>query len=446
MGRFRWLAISSKPLLQNWMCRRHLPSPAALESSFYRAHLDRRISTLYHRTLYSCSFVGRPADIATTGMPQMKCFIHSTGFCYSMERDYYEILGISKDASRDEIKKAFHELAKKYHPDANKNNPSAKRKFQQIREAYETLKDSEKRGKYDWEHSRGPEDVKYATGDAEGFRYAHRTHFSESFHKIFSEIFENETGNFATDIQVELSLSFSEAAEGCTKHMSLVSSVPCDVCHGRGHPLNAKTRICPTCEGVGRVTVPPFTTACHTCKGLGRIVKESCTTCKGLGVVEGMKKVTVQIPAGVDSGDTIRVPKAGNAGGRGIQPGNLYIKLKVAEDPIFAKDGADIYVDSNISFTQAILGGKIEVPTLSGKVQVKIPRGVQPGQVIVLRGKGLPMHGFLKDHGDQHVRFRITFPTTVNERQRAILEEFAKEEISRENTAGNWLYQQLSTG
>lgn len=151
---------------------------------------------------------------------------------------------------------------------------------------------------------------------------------------------------------------------------------------------------------------------------------------------------------GVGSGDTIRVPKAGNAGGRGIQPGNLYIMLKVAKDPTFARDGADIYVDYNISFTQAILGGKVDVPTLSGKMQVKIPKGVQPGQLVVLRGKGLPKQGLFVDHGDQFVCFRIKFPTAINERQRAILEEFAKEEFTHgdgSSNEGNWLDQQLSS-
>ncbi|KAK3030171.1 LOW QUALITY PROTEIN: hypothetical protein RJ639_039648, partial [Escallonia herrerae] len=396
-------------------------------------------------------------------------------------------------------------LAKKHHPDANNNSLSAKRKFQEIRDAYEvcscfgvacgiqlvcvmpssflftfdvseilhdnnnfvphsvvegTLQDSNKRAQYDRANKRhrSSEDAGYAAGDAEGFRYAYRTNFSDSFQKIFSEIFEDETLDVASDIQVQLSLSFSEAAKGCTKHLSFDASVPCDSCHGLGHPVDAKTRICPTCEGVGSVTIPPFSARCSTCKGSGKIIKEYCKECRGSGVVEGVKEVKVTIPAGVDSGDTIRVPKAGNAGGR-IQPGNLLIKLKallpfslvflvfglllklcVAEDPIFARDGADIYVDSNISFTKAILGGNVEVPTMSGKTQVKIPKGVQPGHLIALRGKGLPKKGIFVDHGDQYVRFCIKFPTALNERQRAILEEFAKEEMEHESimsTEGN---------
>lgn len=434
MGRFNRLGVAAKSIAQNWLCGRHFLPDGVRHS----------------RTLYDCSYVGRPTELAYIRLVSSKRFIHATGSSYSSRRDYYEVLGVTKDANRDEIKKAFHALAKKFHPDTNKDNPTAKKKFQEIREAYETLKDSEKRAQYDMtkDRSRSPEDAEFTAGGTQGFRYAYETNFSSSFHKIFSEIFEDETANLATDIQVELQLSFSEAAKGCTKHLSFDSSVPCDSCGGRGYPVNAQTRNCPTCGGLGSVSIPPFMSTCTTCRGLGSIIKDYCRTCQGSGVIEGVKDVTVTIPAGVDSGDTIRVPRAGNAGGR-IQPGSLFIKLKVDKDPTFDRDGADIYVDSNISFTQAILGGKVDVPTLSGKIQVKIPNGVQPGHLTVLRGRGLPKKGVFFDHGDQYVRFRITFPTELNERQRAILEEFEKEEIEHGNNTsieGNWLYQQLSTG
>ncbi|KAK9930348.1 hypothetical protein M0R45_027387 [Rubus argutus] len=425
------------------LCRRCLVSSFAGESPpIDKGSLPRRLSSL-SEALYrtQASFGNR--------------YFHASGFCCAPERDYYETLGVSRTASKDEIKKAFRTLAKKYHPDANKDNPSNKRKFQEIREAYETLQDPEKRAQYDMKQSSG-----YTASDAEGFRYNYQTHgsadaegfghgfnphFSSSFHKIFSEIFEHEFNQVASDIQVELSLSFSEAARGCTKDLSVTAHVPCDSCDARGYPLKAKSKVCPTCRGIGRVTIPPFTSTCSTCKGSGQIIKEYCMSCGGLGIVDGAREVKVTIPAGVDSGDTIRVPEAGNSGPRGSQPGWLYIKLKVAEDPIFARDGADVYVDSNISFTQAsreislmlFLVVRLMVPTLSGKTEVKIPKGVQPGQHMVLRGKGLPKHGFLVHHGDQYVRFRVKFPTEINERQHAILEEFAKEEITHGNSNSN---------
>ncbi|PON55442.1 Terminal organelle assembly protein [Trema orientale] len=401
MGKLSWLGL----------CRRHLVSSMAAEPRGEPGVWLAKIRSLPQdsfrdRALHCLGSVcgGGPEDSASSFR---KRYFHASGFYCSPERDYYEILGVPQNASRDEIKKAFHALAKKYHPDANKNNPSAKRKFQGIRDAYETLQDSEKREKYDRMRTRGTENVEYDAGNTEGFHYNYQTHFSSSFHKIFSEIFEHEFDRFASDIQVESTLSFSEAAKGCIRHLSVDAYVPCDSCYGRGYALDAKTKVCPTCRGIGRVTIPPFTSTCGTCKGSGRVIKEYCMSCKGSGVVEGVREVKVTIPAGVDSGDTIRVDK----------------------DPIFARDGADVYVDSNISFTQAILGGKVEVPTLSGKTEIKIPKGVQHGQLLVLRGKGLPKHGLLVNHGDQYVRFRVNFPTALNERQRAILEEFAKEEI-----------------
>lgn len=391
---------------------------------------------------YWCVTAGKPADYATFRLPSLKRFIHATGACQSVQRDYYAILGISEDANREEIKKAFHVLAKKYHPDANKNIPSAKRKFQEIRDAYETLQDPERKAQYDRmrKSSRRTKNAEYTNWDGGHLKYDHSTHFSDSFQKIFAEIFENETENLSADIEVELILTFSEAAEGCTRHLSFDADVPCDSCDGQGHPLNAEPKRCPTCQGSGRITIPPFATTCSTCKGFGRIIKECCLVCKGSGVCEGVKDVKVAIPAGVDSGDTIHVPKAGNTGGWGRSPSNLFIKLKIAEDPIFSRQGADIYVDNHISFTQAILGGKVEVPTLSGNRQLRIPKGVQHGHLVVLRGKGLPKSGFLIDHGDQYVRFCINFPLAVSDRQRAILEEFEEEIHDGNDTSaeGRW--------
>ncbi|KEH28110.1 putative chaperone DnaJ [Medicago truncatula] len=432
--------------------RRHFLSsiasqPLVHEIDSFRKLFSSHQSLLLSRSLFGCSFDTKKEDYLIPGIPFRYRYVYATAaYSSSAERNYYQILGVGENASQDEIKKAFHSLAKKYHPDANKSNPSAKRKFQDVREAYETLRDSKKRAEYDKMRAHGSENMGYGNNydDAERFRKAYRSHFSDSFHQVFSEIFEEATTQFSSNIEVELSLTFSEAARGCTKNVSFDAAVPCDNCDGRGHPQNATRTVCPSCRGAGRVTIPPFTSTCITCKGSGRIIKEFCLSCGGSGVIEGIKEVKVTIPAGVDSGDTIHVPEGGNAAGSGGRHGSLYIKIKVDEDPVFSRDGADIYVESNISFTQAILGGKVEVPTLSGKMQVKIPKGVQPGQLQVFRGKGLPKHGYFVHHGNQYVRFRVKFPTAINERQRAILEEFAKEEIKEGNSSiseGNWWQQ-----
>ncbi|XXG61120.1 hypothetical protein AAC387_Pa04g2854 [Persea americana] len=450
MGRVGRLGFLPKSLLQ--IHRRFLstivPDSHCVVDRRYRyggiSSLLRAVA--YAPTLYGCDTDAfqKPAKFSSLGVLLVKRHFHASGSSYATERDLYEILGVPKDASQDEIKKSFHALAKKYHPDANKNNPAAKRKFQEIRDAYETLRDPKTRAQYDAQlkvHVRSAEKGEHVANDSRGFSYAYEDSFSDSFHKIFSEIFEDETETFADDIQVEISLSFSEAAKGCTKHLSFDAEVPCDSCNGSGHPINARPKVCPMCKGVGRVTLPPFTSTCGACKGFGRIIKDNCLVCKGHGVVEGIKEVNITIPAGVDSGDTIRVPKAGNSGRRGGHPGNLIIRLKVAKDPVFVRDGADIYVDSHMSFTKAMLGGKVDVPTLSGTTQIKIPNGVQPGQLLVLRGKGLPKHSGLFDRGDQYVRFRIHFPSSVNEKQQTLLEEFAREELFYENSSSakdNW--------
>ncbi|CAI0447919.1 unnamed protein product [Linum tenue] len=467
MGRYSW----------HKLCRLHFLSSTAVEAAGNGGYSLRRITTLSpsnlpYRITQRYTSIGRPTGVGMVEIPllQWRCF-HATGSIHAKEQSYYEVLGVPQNASKEDIKRAFRVLAKKYHPDANKNNPSAQKKFLEIREAYETLQDPEKRAQYDMGFRSDADDAtgfRYGASSAGNFRSSYNTDFSDSFRKIFSEIiFEVENDQISSDIQAEVVLSFSEAASGCTKQLSFDAHMACDSCDGRGYPANAETRLCPTCRGVGKVTIPPFTTSCSMCKGSGRIIKGHCKSCRGSGVVEGIKEVKVTIPAGVDSGDTIRVPAAGNFGGRRSQPGNLFIHIKVADDPLFTRDGADVYVDANISFNQAILGGEIEVPTLSGKTQVQIPRGVQHGQLLVLRRKGLPRHGFLVNHGDQYVRFRINLPTELNERQRAILEEFAVEEIKHENDtstetdcfsdiASDWikdpeldehrLYQQLSTG
>ncbi|PUZ61329.1 hypothetical protein GQ55_4G268000 [Panicum hallii var. hallii] len=446
MGRFGWLRHASRSL--------------ALRSGEVAAQRSTWV-----RQNSPCSSTGMYIGDKYNGRFMLLSFIssrsfHATGHCCSIDKDYYKILGVPKDASQDDIKKAFHSLAKKYHPDTNRGNTATKRMFQEIRDAYETLRDPSKREQYDMLFSRGSRgkfDGSYHdtfsgsnNQNHDPFTEFHRQndgHFSSRFYKIFSEVFQQATNMHANDIKVELNLSFSEAAKGCIKQVSFSAKNVCDSCGGRGHLANAKKYVCPSCKGLGRITSYPFTTTCGFCRGAGKVIMDHCLTCEGSGVVDGMKNVEVKLPAGIDSGDTIHVRDAGDSGGLGTQHGSLYIKIQVANDPVFRRDGADIHVNKKISFTQAMLGGMVEIPTLNGTTEVKIPKGVQPGHVLVLRGKGLPnLSGYF---GDQYVQFQIHFPSVVSERQRALLEEFILEEATKEqNTSivGNWLYQQLSTG
>ncbi|KAI4976185.1 hypothetical protein ZWY2020_049792 [Hordeum vulgare] len=418
MGRFGWLRLASRSLALRsgeasaqrsaWI----RPSTPCSSSGTYVA--DR----CFGRSAFTSSIRSR--------------FFHSTGQRYSMEKDYYNILGVTKDASQDEIKKAFQSLAKKYHPDTNRGNTAAKRAFQEVRGILrQTLRDPSKRQQYDMLFSRGS-DANSTGGRGEfdgsyqdpfsGFKKQNNDPFAEfyrqndgpfsnQFYKVFSEVFQHDVDVHASDIETERI------------------------------PANARKYVCPSCKGAGKVSMYPFTSICTTCRGFGKVIKDHCLTCRGAGVVDGMKYANVIIPAGVDSGDTIHVREAGNSGGHGAIPGSLYIKLQVASDPVFVRDGADVHVDKKISFTQAMLGGKIEVPTLDGKTEIKIPRGVQPGQVVILRGKGLELPNRAGYFGDQHVRFKIHFPLNVNERQRALLEDFAAEEATKEESffaKGNW--------
>ncbi|CAM8926321.1 unnamed protein product [Rhodiola kirilowii] len=444
MGALGWLGLTTRLISQTRLSRKNLLSFMMLENQCSRLEWCLASSMLggYH-SAHSDSHhnwnLGAPAIMR---LPFSVRYFHATGPCFASEKDYYKILGVSKNASREEIKKAFHALAKKYHPDANQNKSYAKRKFQEIRDAYEILQDSEKRAQYDMEQAQGPASEEYSqhSRGPRGSKRGSNTQFSESFHKIFSEIFENEAEDYVADIRAELSLSFSEAIKGCTRTFSFDANVPCDSCSGHGYPLNARRVTCSTCGGLGKVTVPPFTSICRTCGGIGQVVQEHCISCNGSGVVEGVKRVIVSVPPGVESGATIHVPGAGNAGWRRSQIGSLFLKIKVEHDSVFTRDGADLYVDTNISFTQAILGGKVEVPTLEGKAEIEIPKGVQPGQLLALRGKGLPKPGLFVTQGDQYVRFRIHFPTIINDRQRQILEELALEEVQENNTPSldNW--------
>ncbi|WZZ74408.1 hypothetical protein YC2023_085778 [Brassica napus] len=352
--------------------------------------------------------------------------IHGTGSSSMSAKDYYELLGVNKNATDGEIKKAYYGLAKKLHPDMNKDDPEAEKKFQEVSKAYEILKDKEKRDLYDQVGHEAFE--QNASGgfqnDGGGFGQGFNP-FDNPF-DIFGQIFNRNKQAFGgQDVKVLLELSFMEAVQGCSKTVTFQTDMACNACGGQGVPPGTKRERCKACDGSGM---------------------SICKSCRGARVVPGQKSVKVNIDPGVDNSDTIKVGRAGGADPEGDQPGDLYVIFKVREDPVFRREGSDIHVNSVLSVTQAILGGTIQVPTLTGDVVVKVRPGTQPGQKVVLRNKVSARPGekqFLKSiwklgesirarkstrFGDQYVHFNVRIPANITQRQRELLEEFVKEE------------------
>ncbi|KAI3448925.1 hypothetical protein Pfo_005590 [Paulownia fortunei] len=353
--------------------------------------------------------------------------IHGTA---QLSRDYYDVLGVSKNATASEIKKSYYGLAKKLHPDTNKDDPEAEKKFQEVQKAYEVLKDEEKRQQYD---QLGHEAFERA-GNGEGPGFDPFGAGFNPFQDIFKNadifnIFNRDMGG--EDVKVSVELSFMEAVQGCTKTLSILTDLACDTCGGTGVPPGTRPETCKRCRGSGMIVSQngPFTlqSTCPNCGGAGKIVSSFCKSCKGKRVVRGSKTVKLNVMAGVDNSETIKIPRSGGADPDGNHPGDLYVMIKVREDPVFRREGADIHVDAVLSITQAILGGTIQVPTLSGDVVVKVRPGTQPGQKVVLRKKGIKVRNSFS-FGDEYVHFNVSIPTNLTHRQRQLIEEFAKEE------------------
>lgn len=362
---------------------------------------------------------------------------HSTATYCMAAKDYYEILGVNKSASASEIKKAYYALAKQHHPDVNKSDPEAEKKFQDIQRAYEVLKDDEKRSLYD---RVGPEGFAQAEagggpgGPAGGGFGFGGFGFEDMFGGGMNEALRNmfNQGSFGGgDVKITLELSFMEAVQGCTKNISYQTSVTCTSCNGSGVPAGTKPQTCRVCKGSGSIKMQRgafrLESTCSTCGGSGSLVKEFCKTCGGDRVVKGPKKCSLDIMAGIDNDETIRVLGRGGADPEGDHPGDLFVTIKVREDPVFRREGADIHVDENISISQAILGGTIQVPTLTGAVVLKVRQGTQHGQKVALKGKGIKSR-HSRNYGNQYVHFRVIIPTNITQRQRSLIEEFAKEE------------------
>lgn len=360
------------------------------------------------------------------------------------KRDFYEVLGLNKGASDDEIKKAYRKLAKKYHPDLNPGNKDAESKFKEVNEAYEVLSDSSKKANYD---RFGHAGVDPSQG-AGGYSYSGGNPFGQDIDlgDIFNSFFggfggfgsgsrgersANSSPRRGSDAEAIVNISFEEAAKGCTKKVTYQRIDKCKNCNGTGARNGSSPKTCPECSGLGQVTVSqrtPFgvmqtTRACDRCKGSGKVIDDPCPSCRGQGRVRTANTVEVNIPAGIDNDQILNVREHGNAGINGGGYGDLHVYINVSPHPIFKRKGDDIICEMPITFTQAALGADIIVPTLDGKVEYHVHEGTQPGDVFRLKGKGIPhIHG--RGKGDEFVKVSIEIPRSLSAQQKEVLREF----------------------
>ena len=357
------------------------------------------------------------------------------------KRDYYEILIVQRTATEEEIKKSYRRLAVKFHPDKNPGDKTAEESFKELSEAYEVLNDAQKRAAYDqYGHAAFDPRQRAGRGGGGGFHDPFDI-FREVFSQqsgsgggIFDDLFgagsrSNPTGALrGADLRYDLEISFDESAHGCEKEISVSKLDACETCGGTGAEKGAHFDNCGTCGGRGQVLMSrgifQIQQTCPKCEGAGRTIDKPCRTCRGSGQREKTSKITLRIPPGVDTGSRLRSSGNGESGKRGGGPGDLYVIIHVKAHEIFQRDGDDLMCEVPINFTTAALGGDIEVPTLSGPAQIKIPSGTQSGTVFRLRGKGIRnVHG--QGHGDLHVQVSVEVPAKLNPEQRAKLTEFA---------------------
>ena len=356
------------------------------------------------------------------------------------KRDYYEVLGVSKGASEDEIKRAYKKLARKYHPDMNPGDKEAEEKFKEVNEANEVLSNPEKKAKYDQFGFAGV-DPNYGAGQG-GYGGAGGFDFGD-LGDIFGSFFGGGFGGGGRrnpnapqrgeSIRASLSVDFTEAAFGCEKSITIDRSEQCPTCKGKGCAPGTTPEVCTQCHGTGTVTQAQRTpfgmmqsqTVCPKCRGKGQIIHQPCPDCRGAGAVRKRRTIQVNIPAGIDNGQTISLRGQGHSGKNGGPAGDLLITVMVRPHEIFRRDGTAVFCEAPITFTQAVLGGTLEIPTIDGKVKYDIPEGTQTGTVFRLRGKGIPvLNG--RGRGDQYVTVNIETPRNLNREQKEALKKFSE--------------------
>ena len=366
------------------------------------------------------------------------------------KQDYYEVLGVSKDASQDDVKKAYRKLAKKHHPDVNKDDTkAAEEKFKQISEAYEVLADPKKRKMYD---QYGHAGLNGAFG-SDGFQWNDFTHHSD-ISDIFGDLFRGFSGaggsifdSFfggghrrvrtgparGSDLRYDIEISLLDASTGIERRIQVPHRVGCGECGGSGAEKGSSPRTCPTCQGSGQVKnvqrrgYSQFISIgqCTSCSGTGQIIDRKCQTCGGSGAVKKTSRIQVRIPPGADHGTRLRLASEGEAGLRGGPPGDLYVVIHIIPDPRFQREGPHLFTEHDISFPQAALGSEINVPTLNGKSKMKIPPGAQSGTIFRLKGKGMPSL-YARGNGDLHVKVNVMVPERLTGEQKRILKDYEK--------------------
>lgn len=362
------------------------------------------------------------------------------------KRDYYEVLGVQKGASDDEIKKAFRRMSKQYHPDLNPGNKEAEEKFKEVNEAYQVLSDPDKKSKYDQFGHAGVDPNFGAGGGYGGAGF--------DFGDIFGDIFGGFGGGFGggrrngpkrgSDIRRVIDISFEEAAFGCTKQMNIQAQEKCDTCGGTGAKKGTTVTTCSACNGTGRVKTQQRTilgymtteTTCPQCHGEGKIIKEPCRDCRGTGTIRRNKTIEVQIPAGIDDNQTIQLSGKGEAGSKGGPNGDLLITVRVRPHEIFQRRGNDVFINMPISFVEAALGATVKVPTIDGGcVELNIPEGTQMGSRFRMKGKGIP-YLRSKSRGDQYVTVEVEVPRNLTSKQKEILKDFDEDKNYKQKK--NW--------